>query len=196
MPELPRAYLFGGPHPWSQDDWTSSDDRVRGGSSYSTLVRSPTGQTAAFQGNLDIETLGGAGFASQRTTGERCWDLSAYDGLELNIDEADSKLYTLTLKNEILPKRPDGREQSSVSWEIDFRTPETGKVVVKWAGFKATYRGREMKKNPPCLDLTNIKRMSIMMRSFFGTQHGDFSLRLVSIAACRGNESKALDNKG
>jgi hypothetical protein len=85
--------------PWNAVDWTSSDDRVRGGASYSILSCSPS--VATFHGNLDIDTLGGAGFASQRTTGEdRRWDLSGYEGLELNIEQADSKLYTLVLKDE------------------------------------------------------------------------------------------------
>jgi hypothetical protein len=50
--------------------------------------------TGRFHGNLDIKTLGGAGFASQRTTGEdRCWDLSAFAGIVLDIAEADGKSF-------------------------------------------------------------------------------------------------------
>ncbi|CAN9223174.1 unnamed protein product [Alternaria alternata] len=101
--------LFGGDKGWKASDWTDSDDRVRGGASQSYLTI--TGSSARFHGNLDITTLGGAGFASQRTTGEdRTWDLSAYDG------------YTLTLKDEILPLMPDGREQSTISYEYDFES--------------------------------------------------------------------------
>jgi len=45
-----------------------------------------------FTGELDIETLGGAGFASQRSTGEdRVWDLSEYAGILLDVTEADGK---------------------------------------------------------------------------------------------------------
>lgn len=78
---------------------------------------------AVFNGNLDIKILSGAGFASQHTTGEdRSWDLSKYDGIELNIDKSDEKVYTLILKDELLPKRPNGREQSTVSFEYDLRT--------------------------------------------------------------------------
>lgn len=70
-----------------------------------------------FNGNLDIKTLGGAGFASQRTTGEdKNWDLSKYDGLELNLVESDGKQYTIILKDELLPKSPNGREQSTVGF--------------------------------------------------------------------------------
>ena len=47
---------------------------------------------ARFYGELDIKTLGGAGFASQRTTDDdRTWDLSDYDGIELAIVSADGK---------------------------------------------------------------------------------------------------------
>ncbi len=92
---------------------------------------------ARFHGNLDTETLGGAGFASQRTTGDdREWDLSDYAGIQLAIKKGDSmdcvalhdkvyqaeqaieKRYTFILKDELLP--PDektGREQSTISWE-------------------------------------------------------------------------------
>ncbi|KAI9924230.1 hypothetical protein ASPWEDRAFT_588663 [Aspergillus wentii DTO 134E9] len=180
-----RIDLFGGSKAWSPLDWTSSDDRVRGGSSHSTLTCSPSSPIARFHGNLDITTLGGAGFASQRTRGtDRTWDLSEYDGLELDVDRADGKVYTITLKDEILPKRPDGREQSTLSWEYDFPAEKKERVSIKWADFKATYRGKEKKVKTP-LNLTNIKRVSIMMRSFFGTQEGDFSLEVASISAFR-----------
>ena len=43
-----------------------------------------------FHGNLDIKTLGGAGFASQRTTGDdREWDLSDYAGIQIRIAKGD-----------------------------------------------------------------------------------------------------------
>lgn len=49
-------------------------------------------KNARFYGNLDIKTLGGAGFASQRTVGEdRSWDLSDYAGIQLNIAKGDSE---------------------------------------------------------------------------------------------------------
>ena len=153
--------------PWSPLDWTSSDDRVRGGSSISELSCNPTSPTAIFHGNLDIKTLGGAGFASQRTTGEdRNWDLSKYEGLILDIAKSDEKQYTLTLKDELLPKSSNGREQSTVSWEYDFKVESEGaKVYIYWDDFKPTYRGREKKDAKP-LDLQHVKRISFMMRRY------------------------------
>jgi hypothetical protein len=108
--------LFGGFKSWDSSEWTSSDDRVRGGASQSYLDIS--GTTATFHGNLDIKTLGGAGFASQRTvTDSQVWDLSAYDGVHLSLGKSDGKKYTFVIKDEVLPVDEGGRETSTVSWE-------------------------------------------------------------------------------
>lgn len=57
----------------------------------SYLVRDE--KNARFYGELDIKTLGGAGFASQRTVSEdRNWDLSGYAGIQLEIAKGDSEL--------------------------------------------------------------------------------------------------------
>ncbi len=143
---------------------------MRGGSSYSELTCDPSSPAAIFHGNLDTKTLGGAGFASQRTTGEdRDWDLSNYDGITLDIKKSDDKKYTLILKDELLPKSPNGREQSTVSWEYDFEGyDDGGKVFVHWDEFKATYRGREKKDAKP-LDLKHVRRISLMMRRYSGS---------------------------
>lgn len=135
---------------------------MRGGISQSYLTIS--GSSARFHGNLDITALGGAGFASQRTTGDdRSWDLSAYDGIYLDLGAHDGKKYTLTLKDEILPLMPDGREQSSLSWEYDFESKSELGVFVPWHAMKAMYRGREMNDTQP-LDTGDVKRFSLMMR--------------------------------
>ena len=66
-----------------------------------------TDKTGTFRGNLDIKTLGGAGFASQRTTQEDAeWDLSHYAGIELCIAKGDStsphlKLTTIYGSNDV-----------------------------------------------------------------------------------------------
>ncbi|KAJ8070046.1 hypothetical protein OCU04_000446 [Sclerotinia nivalis] len=181
--------LFGGSKPWSALDWTSSDDRVRGGASQSYLECSTFSSVATFSGTLDIKTLGGAGFASQRTTADHTWDLAAFDGILLDLGRSDQKQYTFIIKDELLPKSPNGREQSTISWEFDFKgAVDHSLVFVKWADLKPTYRGREMKDATP-LNLKNIKRFSIMMRSFFGSQEGDFSLAIMSISATKDKES-------
>ncbi|TWU75070.1 hypothetical protein ED733_006735 [Metarhizium rileyi] len=177
-------YLYGGDRPWTSDTWVTSDDRVRGGASQSYLtVQTP--QHARFHGHLDIKTLGGAGFASQHSLGTLSLNLGGYEGVIVSIrgpDKADGKKYALTLKNEVLPPGDDGREQSTVSWEAEFVAKKPGDVKLRWADFKATYRGRE-KKDAGELDLGHIERVGLMMRSFFGEQEGDFELHLFSISA-------------
>ncbi|CAG8061536.1 unnamed protein product [Penicillium salamii] len=175
--------LLFGPD-WDLEEWTASDDRVRGGSSVSNL--SPIADGILFHGNLDIETLGGAGFASQRTVGgDKRWDLSAHDGIELHILSSDHKRYTFCLTDEIAPRRPDGREQSALVWEFDFCTRETESIVrVPWKEMKPTYRGKPVEGARP-LDVSQIKRFRIMARSFFGDQQGTFTLGIRSIALFR-----------
>ncbi|KAF2761512.1 CIA30-domain-containing protein [Pseudovirgaria hyperparasitica] len=185
-----KLNIFGGKEPWNPSDWTASDDRVRGGSSQSYFHANAYEPIARFYGELDYKTLGGAGFASQRTTGEnRSWDLSCYTGIELDIEKADTKRYTFNLKDELLARDPEnGREQASVSYEYDFEISdaqaqaESTVIYIPFDNLNATYRGREKEDAPP-LNTTSVKRFSIMMRSFFATQEGPFSLSIRSISA-------------
>ncbi|KAJ9606794.1 hypothetical protein H2200_008803 [Cladophialophora chaetospira] len=168
---------------------------VRGGKSESYLERSGTG--VCFQGTLDIETLGGAGFASQRTVGDDLhWNLSAFGGLELSVDwsQSDDKVYTLILKDVLLPRNHiDGREQTTVSWEYNFSKSKcrpgsddgsstAASMFIPWDHFEPTYRGKPS-NDSRSLDLSDIKRFSIMTRSFFGAQQGKFHLHILSITA-------------
>ena len=137
-------------------------------------------QAAIFNGHLDIETLGGAGFASQRTTGDdRHWDLSHYDGINLVLDPSDSdgKQYTFILKDELLPRNPDnGREQATISWEYDFRISDTSdptvsnsvdvSIFIPWDRLMPTYRGKKKDSGHGLVVIKDIRRMSIMMRRY------------------------------
>ncbi|KIV89082.1 hypothetical protein, variant 3 [Exophiala mesophila] len=135
--------------------------------------------------------------------------MSAHQGIEIVWDpvQSDNRVYTLILKDELLPLNPDnGRQRSTVSWEYDFGGSQetatatttagggvgSGPVVcfVPWSGLKPTYRGKP-KEDAACLDVSSIKRISIMIRSFFGTQEGRFGLKLLSITACSPLESVA-----
>ncbi|KAL9007185.1 MAG: hypothetical protein Q9188_000119 [Gyalolechia gomerana] len=198
---LKPLFLFGGVRPWIPPSWVTSDDRVRGGSSRSTLSALPENR-ALFTGHLDIETLGGAGFASQsqsaassqdeeNSTNHGTWNLSAYDGIEIDVAVADGKVYTLVLKDEDpQDKRDDGREQAGINWEAEFRVAEDEnagkrggtKVWIAWSALKATYRGKET-GDTGNIRTAEIKRLGFMMRSYFGTQHGDFRLELRSVCA-------------
>ena len=101
-------FIFG--PAWTEQDvkFESSDDRVRGGSSkvipnfldqsksQSHLEIHSNGYSneyALFYGTLDTKTLGGAGFASQRTADtSKVWDCSDTDGILLQIPHADGLL--------------------------------------------------------------------------------------------------------
>ncbi|KAH8840825.1 hypothetical protein MCOR02_005886 [Pyricularia oryzae] len=192
-----NRYIFGGDKPWDEAGFTAVDDRVRGGSSVSHLIVNADRTAATFNGTLDTKTLGGAGFASQRTVDPFLVDLTGVGALIADVVvPADNKTYTLTLKNDILPTGPDGREQSTVSWEYDFvalgdgdKEGETKQVKMPIDQFKPTYRGRPAEDAK--LDLANIKRISFMMRSFFEKQDGDFSLTIKSLAVSQSVQSES-----
>lgn len=76
----------------------------------------------------------------------------------------------------------DGREQSTISYEYDFSAAGNYSVFIPWSELKPTYRGKEKDDAPP-LNTKNIKRWSFMMRSFFGSQEGDFSVEIKSVKA-------------
>lgn len=76
----------------------------------------------------------------------------------------------------------DGREQSTISYEYDFSAAGNYSVFVPWSELKPTYRGKEKNDAPP-LNTKSVKRWSFMMRSFFGTQEGDFSVEIRSVKA-------------
>ncbi|KAK5691044.1 hypothetical protein LTR97_011696 [Elasticomyces elasticus] len=92
--------LFGGSEKWNADIWTASDDSVRGGKSSSHLDISAADSTARFYGHLDIKTLGGAGFASQKTSGD--WDLSKYVAIQLHVKKGDKSVLSITSAFQLL----------------------------------------------------------------------------------------------
>ncbi|WQF84745.1 Putative complex I intermediate-associated protein 30 [Colletotrichum destructivum] len=193
---LATAALFT---PWNASQWVASDDTVRNGTSHSTLDIIAPGapgnpfpeSVANFHGTLDYETLGGAGFASQRTVDD--WpglDLSAFDTITLEIPYADGKRYSFNLKDTV-PPPINGVEQSGVSWEFEFQLPAVEhtdgaveRVVMPFSEFVPTFRGRVQNDTAP-LDLTSIKRVNIMIRSFFAEQDGDFELHIKSVIASK-----------
>lgn len=104
------------------------------------------------------------------------------------------------MKDTILPPDPNtGREQSTVSWEYDFRAQDPDIVqnlnlaseqnlrseehdlkllFIPWNEFKPTYRGREV-ADPEPLKTNQVRRISIMMRRY--VQH---CLPITSIDLC------------
>lgn len=92
----------------------------------------------------------------------------------MRVGRGDGRRYTIVVKDVIPGKRPDGRDESGLSWEWDFIAPggDGGNaegegvatlVGVRWGDLRPTYRGREV-ENPPKLNLGGVKRLSIMIR--------------------------------
>jgi hypothetical protein len=80
---------------------------VRGGSSSSEFSCQPSDPIAVFHGNLDIKTLGGAGFnhnAQWERIGTGIYPHTM--GFYFDIPKSDGKQYTVILKDELLPKAP------------------------------------------------------------------------------------------
>jgi hypothetical protein len=152
------------PRPWDPTQWTAVDDRVRGGASQSHFSVSDNA-TGHFYGNLDITALGGAGFASQKFTFPSPEDLSGWAGMMINIAGGNEKKYTLVLKDgEELPKREDGRMQSTVSWEFDFVVKDGPVQYMPFGEFKATYRGRQVEAPERAFDPAGIRSVSVMLK--------------------------------
>ncbi|KAA8908217.1 complex I intermediate-associated protein 30-domain-containing protein [Sphaerosporella brunnea] len=194
----PRHTIFP---PWCPADWQPQNDSLRGGSSTSDLIVAGHGNSAIFFGALDSKTLGGAGFASVRTTCIQNWDWRGYSGIELGIREHlinNPKKYTLVLKNELpyddehhSPTDWKKMETSTVSFEYTFTAPHKSDrdveiIFLPFSEFVAYYRGRKVEP-PPELDLGHVRRMSFMVRSFFGDkeQEGPFSLEIFSLAVVK-----------
>lgn len=160
---------------WLESDWAAINDSVRGGMSTSFL-KPKNDSSAVFSGHLDVKTLGGVGFASQRTIFTEPHDFTQFDGIELMLGKSDGKRYSLMLKDEVLPKLPNGLERSSVNWEYEFSFPpassssgDDGKgdvLTIRWDDFEPTFRGKPLKYSDRGLDVGKIQRISFMMRRY------------------------------
>ncbi|WVW82073.1 hypothetical protein I302_104078 [Kwoniella bestiolae CBS 10118] len=206
--------------PWHFDHWRAVDDRVRGGSSISHLdkvdlkvqnpVKGEEETGARFWGNLDISTLGGAGFASQSyrygPSPLRLPSLS-YSGISISYlpdpkthyTEKTPRDYTFVLKTTPTanipkhPKTPGPPREAQLTYEVTFSLPHSSeereeKREFRWNEFQATYRGRKIPEGDERwvpLDPGLIYELSIMCRSDFGKQHGDFGVVVTSIEAIR-----------
>jgi hypothetical protein len=121
------------------------------------------------------------------------WDLRGYEYIKLCVQTAltDDRDYTFILKDTLLSPDPTtGREQSTVSYEIDFNIEErdrfhdTKVFYFKLDELVPNYRGKKKEDAKP-LKKESVRRFSIMMRSHFGAQSGDFRLGLSSITAVK-----------
>ncbi|CAG8955716.1 hypothetical protein HYFRA_00010982 [Hymenoscyphus fraxineus] len=153
---------------WYTVPMEAADDSVRpGGNSSSLLTIDPSDQFATFSGYLDSKALGGSGFASQRTKGDLNLDLSSYKGLSISVRESDGKNYTVTLKDEL----PVNASEASLLYAASF--VGVGVWQFDWEEFVPTIRGRVQVGAPP-LNTKSVKQLSLMIRSYFGQQEGEF----------------------
>ena len=151
---------------------------------------------------LDIDTLGGAGFASQRHIfGPLPLHLPAlsYRGISLSIaPDATSTTptahtFTLVLKTTFNPippphhpKTPPSPEPAALSYEASFAQPDGHKSVnIRFGDFKAMYRGKEVGRDDSIyqpLHSEKIYEMSLMCRSGFGQQKGEFGVVVLGVS--------------
>ncbi|TPX45496.1 hypothetical protein SeLEV6574_g03826 [Synchytrium endobioticum] len=83
------------------------------------------GGVAIFSGNLDVKALGGAGFASQRSTllpPGQFYDVSGYNAIAIHILRGDGREYAFNIKNIEGERTPDGRVNSSIEYKTTFQT--------------------------------------------------------------------------
>ncbi|KAJ1917781.1 hypothetical protein IWQ60_007683 [Tieghemiomyces parasiticus] len=160
-------YIFGGDKLWDASKFTAVDDRVRGGSSESFLVPVDGGRSVTFQGTLDTKTLGGAGFASQRTeviddqgkplnlTGAASLRLTvkvpdaidqpplaagnAGPGSDQGVEPEGGKYYAINLHDDPAAAQPEGRRNSSVEFKYVFQVPSHSEDI-KGNGYSGATR--------------------------------------------------------
>ncbi|WWC86045.1 uncharacterized protein L201_000916 [Kwoniella dendrophila CBS 6074] len=228
---------------WHFDHWRAVDDRVRGGSSISHLDKVQLDHSdedvyedlekgekshriaARFWGNLDIDTLGGAGFASQSYRyGPSPLKLSKidFDGIlikyqldfnktkddnnissEAEAESTKPKRFTFVLKTTPTshipkhPKIPNKPREAQLTYEVQFDLPHqtssvsstsSSEASFKWQDFRAVYRGKTIPEGDEKwvpLDTNLIYELSLMCRSDFGKQKGDFGVIINSIEAIK-----------
>jgi hypothetical protein len=69
------------------------------------------------------------------------------------------------------------KPKTTLSYEYNFRPSHPQP--------KDVYRGREVDRPHKALDLGGVKRMSFMVRSFFGKQNGPFQITVLGVAAVK-----------
>ncbi|KAG8997191.1 hypothetical protein FRB94_011138 [Tulasnella sp. JGI-2019a] len=203
--------------PWQLNNWRQVDDSVRGGSSVSHLksfgaqfnlggevsyrekssnssVDHP--QAVEFSGMLDINTLGGAGFASQKFTYNPILTLPCkhYSGIRLQLlaDENDEKTspkpkeFTFTIATTPSKRMPNGRTASRVIWEANFQAPignvvggegasDSANIILPFSSFIATYRGRPV----PPYGVARLEASSVTLGDDVGEEDRDLAAEVV-----------------
>lgn len=149
--------------------WITVNDNVMGG-------RSKGGPSFAdgllrFTGSTNTN---GGGFSSVRTV-PADHDLTGHAGLLLRV-KGDGRTYKASFRTDVT----NGR------WKIPFRADfetvdgQWQTVFIPFEAFKPTFFGREIRKNPPALDLAKVQSLGLMI---YDKQDGAFKLSVDWIKA-------------
>ncbi|MBT8037620.1 MAG: CIA30 family protein [Verrucomicrobiae bacterium] len=144
--------------------WMSVNDGVMGGISRGGAVISKQ-KNLVFKGEISLENNGG--FSSIRTRGEKL-DLSAYDGIEVNV-KGDGRMYYLTT-------RSHGRRMLAYWSPIQPPKGEWTVIRVPFDSFYATYFGKKI----PALSL-NTGKVSSLGVMLYDKKPGAFAIEFESI---------------
>lgn len=123
--------------------------------------------------------------------------------------------FTLVLKTDVPDIRPDGRRESTISFEYSFHAPSPASIAasetrssstirIPWSSFKPFYRGRPVPPTSPLYHPLNtgfyltsadtkdshqerdgICELSLMCRSDFASQEGDFEVGIAALGAIK-----------
>ncbi|KAG8888303.1 hypothetical protein FRB99_004127, partial [Tulasnella sp. 403] len=132
-----------------------------------------------------IDTLGGAGFASQRYAFDPPLNLdyTRFSGIRIEVvpcSEGGAREFTMTIATTPSESTPDGKPASRVSWEASFSIPsgnakDVRLVELPFGAFVPTYRGRKVEGKPEFATRTTYE-VGVMCRSGFGKQKGKFGV--------------------
>lgn len=153
--------LFDFTDPTTASAWRAIDDRVMGGISRSTLRHDPSGH-AVFEGNASLEQNGG--FASVRSS-PRHRGLPGAQACLIEL-RGDNKQFKLSLLTD------DGFDTLNYQASFAPAGDDWQSLQLPLAGFRATFRGREVPDAPP-LDPARIRQVGLMIAA---RQAGPFAL--------------------
>jgi len=149
--------------------WRTIDDVVMGGVSSSRMVVEDG--VAVFSGRVSLDNNGG--FASARSADQH-HDLSACNGVRLKV-RGDGKRYALRLRT------LDARDGVSYLMRFETEVGEWQEIVLPFAGFVPSFRGRVVEGHPP-VDPARVCGLGLLIAD---RQAGPFRLELAWIEGVR-----------
>ncbi|POW01886.1 hypothetical protein PSTT_12154 [Puccinia striiformis] len=202
--DKPFVIIFGSvPRSWNIEEWKEVSDKIRGGKSSSTLryiTPYHSSEGVSFEGTLDAATLGGAGFVSQvyhtpfslLPSGPPISGPGPYSAFFIEVDPLPSTHPSLINKFTFGVKNHNHQgDQSSLIYQCDFTVPlatpqadhnnklqRLVKVRIPFKELVPTFRGRPSPDHTPFDPALTVSQISLMVRSFFNVQSGNFFLNV------------------